>query len=385
MSCLDVWVSSDSAVSWYQLTATAPWAGRWGHGAAITESGVLLVLGGTSIASQSYNDLWASFNGGLAWFKCRLEVNSTIIRGEQAVALTSDERLIVGNGYYYSGAFRVEYADLWVSDLSFNNTAALAAACGTTVPAQGVGLRMANWQAMGSSSSSAQPRVSSSARPSSSVRPSSSSSAARRVSSSSTAAKPKPCPYWADGSYLPYCECPPGSTGDFPDCLCPARYGKYAYVPEGCYDLYPDPDDPDYPDWSPTGTATVPTPTSSEGLGSATIAAIVMAVIAVFAVAAFAYYRFVIKRSATRDVLNLGGGGGGGGGGGATDGRMSLLAGTNGHSDVFTQQVAVTAPPTGMDYYLSQDPQGGHLRSAVGQPAEVQATGPADEGHFRAL
>ena len=308
----DVWVSSDAAQSWFRLSAAAPWGARWGHGVAMTEAGVMVVLGGTSSAAVSYNDLWASFDGGLTWHSCRLERNSTVIRGEQAVALTADEHLIVGQGYRYAGAYRVEYTDLYITDVSLNNSAALATMCSTTVPAAGVGLRMANWQ-QAAGSSSAAPRAASS----------SSTAALRRVSSSSsTAAGPvrRLCPSWAWGTYQPNCYCPDGIDGEYPDCMCPAKYGRNMYYPDDCMDLLPE--DPDAP---PAGTAGAAA-ASSGGISTATMAALIVVLVAVALIGLAAYFRYCRQAPSGMDS--------------SSDGGSTLLGGS-------------TAPlgSTGLDYY----------------------------------
>ena len=142
----DVWVSSDSAVSWSQLTSRASWAKRWGHGSAITAAGVLLLVGGTPSSAGrsgvSFNDVWASLNGGRLWTSCRLPLGRVFIRGEQAVALTSDERLLLGAGYaYLSNGQRIDYSDLWISDLSLADPATVQRLCSGSMPEEGVGLR----------------------------------------------------------------------------------------------------------------------------------------------------------------------------------------------------------------------------------------------------
>ena len=376
----DVWVSRDSALTWLLLTAAAPWAKRWGHGMAITENGAVVVLGGTSSGTPtSYNDMWASLNGGVTWTMCRTEVNQTIIRGEQGHALTASEHLVVGNGYRYQGLYRVEYSDLYISDVSLGDPAVLARTCATTVPAAGVGLRVAAWQPAAMSSSSARSSsssssvsssISSSARvssstssPSSSARISSSSSssssasssAIRRVSSSSSsssAVKAKPCPYWAWGSLQPKCSCPDESPdGTYPVCYCPARYGPDAMIPWDCPDLFPDPDDP-----MPIPATDSSSGSSSSGLGGATIAAIVLISVAVAVVAAFVYFR-----SRAQQASGAGDGGGGGGGGGLLQQQQNsslvgLLRDTDSISASQMYGAAVAeAPqqPTGLDYYLA--------------------------------
>ena len=142
----DVWVSSDSAASWTQLTSRAPWAKRWGHGLAITTAGVMLLVGGTPSSGGrsgvSFNDIWVSLTGARSWSSCKLPVGRGFIRGEQAVALTSDERLVVGAGYaYLSTGQRIDYSDLWISDVSLADPATVQRLCSGNVPDGGVGLR----------------------------------------------------------------------------------------------------------------------------------------------------------------------------------------------------------------------------------------------------
>ena len=59
----DVWVSSDSARSWYQLTAAAPFEYRKDAELTITKDGVLIVSSGDTDKGNA-NDLWTSLDGG---------------------------------------------------------------------------------------------------------------------------------------------------------------------------------------------------------------------------------------------------------------------------------------------------------------------------------
>ena len=59
----DVWVSSDGARSWYQLTAAAPFQYRKDAELTIAANGVLIVSSGDTDTSNA-NDLWASLDGG---------------------------------------------------------------------------------------------------------------------------------------------------------------------------------------------------------------------------------------------------------------------------------------------------------------------------------
>ena len=81
-------------------------------------------------------------------------------------------------------------------------------------------------------------------------------------------------------------------------------------------------------------------------------------------IALLAYYRWVVKPGS---ALGMGmGGGGAGEGGGGKDGHLSLLGTSAGPSDGLTQS-AGSQPSIGLDYYLSSQPQGGHMDTATGQ------------------
>ena len=145
----DVWASSDEGASWVQITANAAWGPRWGHVGAITAAGVLLVLGGLNNEDPTqpnrqttYKDMWASFDGGYSWGKCDVRDGDTnaFIRGEQALALTDAEELLLGTGYLWDGEARQEFNDLWKSTFSLSNYDALAVMCHSTIPQRGIGL-----------------------------------------------------------------------------------------------------------------------------------------------------------------------------------------------------------------------------------------------------
>ena len=146
----DVWASSDEGYSWVQITDHAPWQPRWGHVGAITAAGVLLVIGGVNNPDPqqrnlmtTYKDVWASFDGGYTWGQCDVRDGDTnaFIRGEQAVALTDAEELLLGTGYLYEGnAPREDFKDMWKSSFSLSNYDALAVMCHSGIPESGIGL-----------------------------------------------------------------------------------------------------------------------------------------------------------------------------------------------------------------------------------------------------
>ena len=141
----DVWASSDDGVTW-QFIAIAPFGPRWGHGGVITSAGAIMVFGGTNTnlnALVTYHDAWLSFNGGLTWSSCVLSSGdgSVFIRGEQAVALTAREELLIASGYSYNAdGGRTDFRDMWQTQFSLADISALAVMCRGAVPAAGIGL-----------------------------------------------------------------------------------------------------------------------------------------------------------------------------------------------------------------------------------------------------
>ena len=92
----------------------------------------------TVIFSGLSNDVWASFNGGKKWSQCRLQAGQTVTENSPAVALTADESLVVGSGF--------PHTDLWISDMSLADPTRLRSLCGGTIPDEGVGLWMEDWE-----------------------------------------------------------------------------------------------------------------------------------------------------------------------------------------------------------------------------------------------
>jgi hypothetical protein len=51
-----------AGATWTRVTASAPWAARYGHTSVINAAGAIFVIGGGS--SSYYNDVWVSTDGG---------------------------------------------------------------------------------------------------------------------------------------------------------------------------------------------------------------------------------------------------------------------------------------------------------------------------------
>ena len=151
----DVWVSSNGGSQWTLVTARAAWAARGSHRVVFTNAGAMLLMGGSMGGNgvNSLNDIWLSVNGGTRFTACRLPPDNTFIRDAQAVALTGDERLMVGNGVRLQSTIPQEYTDLWLSDMSLSNTATLARMCSATIDRDnGIGLRVSSWTPYSNSS-----------------------------------------------------------------------------------------------------------------------------------------------------------------------------------------------------------------------------------------
>ena len=150
----DVWASSDQGITWWQLTANAPFFRRWGHGGVVTKAGVILLFGGSNTDTgyyrdmYSYRDVWSSFDGGLSWVSCQLPSGEDearqFIRTEQGVTIDAMGRMLIASGYSYDGrGGRFDYRDVWRTPFNVEDTDVLASMCGgpSVIPKTGVGLR----------------------------------------------------------------------------------------------------------------------------------------------------------------------------------------------------------------------------------------------------
>ncbi len=57
-----------TGVTWTSRTASAPWAGRFGHTSVVDAAGAIYVIGGDSKDTSGpyyYQDVWASTDGGV--------------------------------------------------------------------------------------------------------------------------------------------------------------------------------------------------------------------------------------------------------------------------------------------------------------------------------
>jgi len=147
----DVWTSSDLGLTWARVTDRAPWTRRWGHAAAVTREGMLVVFGGSDSLTlynegmQTWRDGWISLDGGYQWWQLTLSGDTSFIRGEQGCLFTAEQRLILVSGYAYNlGQPRTDYADLWISNITFSSVTDVIRVTqgGTFLPTLGLGLRV---------------------------------------------------------------------------------------------------------------------------------------------------------------------------------------------------------------------------------------------------
>ena len=142
----EVWVSSDNAQTW-TLLSNGQFPGRDHLGAAITSTGIMLIVGGKLQATNSggkhlgANDVWASLDGGVNYGFCGNA--EWPVRQDHRVAIDANDFLYVTGGTSNNAtASGLTLNDVWKSTMSYKDAATVATACGlTSVSACGVGLR----------------------------------------------------------------------------------------------------------------------------------------------------------------------------------------------------------------------------------------------------
>ena len=141
----EVWVSSDSGSTW-RLLSYGPFLGRDHFGAGITSSGIMLVVGGKLMAENALkshlgaNDVWASLDGGATFGFCGNA--EWPVRQDHRFAIDNQDYLYVSGGTSNNQTGpTVSLGDVWRSTASWTSASVVAAQCGLTVPACGVGLR----------------------------------------------------------------------------------------------------------------------------------------------------------------------------------------------------------------------------------------------------
>jgi len=108
----DVWISSDSGITWVQKGATFPFAGRWYMSCALVDNNAaLLVLAGGRGIGTFYSDGWKT-RDGIIW----TQLTSALPWGKRQwgfTTTTSDGSIVFGAGQSASKSFR---KDVWLSN-----------------------------------------------------------------------------------------------------------------------------------------------------------------------------------------------------------------------------------------------------------------------------
>ncbi len=118
----DVWRSTDRGASWTQRTAAASWSARWGHALVALGDGGVVVMGGTDDRTGGTdgdglkNDVWMSTDSGLTWHA--LGAADWSARSGHAVATLSDDTVILSGGLRWSSKVHAlrPIDDVWRSD-----------------------------------------------------------------------------------------------------------------------------------------------------------------------------------------------------------------------------------------------------------------------------
>ena len=116
----DVYISSDYGMSFQLITRNAEWPIREGFVCLITESGMMIVQGGSGYtADGTLSDVWVSFNGGYHWFELIPTRRDNAPRQQSAALLDQEEFLYVLGGESSGG---VPLSDVYRSSFSFSDT-----------------------------------------------------------------------------------------------------------------------------------------------------------------------------------------------------------------------------------------------------------------------
>jgi hypothetical protein len=202
-----VWLSTDDAGSWTELTHNAAWPARNRPTAAVSEVSAVMVLTGGYIQYRApLTDVWLSLDGGRNWQQLT-DSAPWPQRQEQSVTINTAGRMLMAGGITYDDLGRsVLFNDVWTSTgISMNDVAALAELLNVTLPACGrAGLMPYACGSANKSSSSSTGAAFSSSSSVTSQLPFSSSSSSSETSllPLSSSSSPLP-PQWSSSSSLP--------------------------------------------------------------------------------------------------------------------------------------------------------------------------------------
>ena len=99
----DVWSTTTYGQTWQQMSATAPWTPRQNPNVAVSQDGVVVLVGGmawvggTTNAWVWYSDSWASLNNGATWYQLSSGVSSGAI-AYGAIGVDSQGYVLMSGG-----------------------------------------------------------------------------------------------------------------------------------------------------------------------------------------------------------------------------------------------------------------------------------------------
>ena len=135
----DIWTSADNARTFQRLHPAAPYDGRMDSQLTVSSNGIMVVSSGDCGDYCNKNDVWASLDGGYTWGICCTYCGFQV-REDHVSELDKSGRLMLWSGSRQNPGLG-NTNDVWLSDISFTDPAAVASRCNLKVPAAGVGLR----------------------------------------------------------------------------------------------------------------------------------------------------------------------------------------------------------------------------------------------------
>jgi hypothetical protein len=110
----DVWRSTDQGAVWTQMTAAAPWTGRWKHTSVALPDGSIVLMGGENFRlSTRFNDVWRSVDQGATWTQMTAAAPWTARSNHTSVALPDGSIVLMGG--YYRAETGIHLNDVWRS------------------------------------------------------------------------------------------------------------------------------------------------------------------------------------------------------------------------------------------------------------------------------
>ena len=129
VSLSDLWVSADSATTWILRLKTYPWSAQSVKDATfgVSSSGILVVNNRIIVDYLEESELWISLDTGHNWGQCTSKAEYGYRRNAM-LGWGSNGTMYIGSGYV--NVQEPNYtSDLWISNLSFNDTKSVATAC----------------------------------------------------------------------------------------------------------------------------------------------------------------------------------------------------------------------------------------------------------------